>query len=162
LTLIELLLGMVILAGMAGVLSVVLSSGLDLWEAGSTGSRVDDEVRSTLERIGRELRASNGSAGQITIGAGNDSIDFPLDTDNDGAFETTVRYYLDGSMLRRQENGVPVVGNPVVSDISTVTFGDPFGNSDLITVSIGVNRTRVGEKGVAKVSMRTAVGPRNN
>lgn len=162
LTLIELLLAMVILAGMAGIATVLFSSGLDLWEAGTAGTRVDDEVRSVVERIGREVRASRESAGQITIGGGGTTIDFPLDMDDDGAYETTVRYYLDVSVLRRQENGVPVTGNPMVEDVAALAFADPYGNSDLITVSLEVTKAIKGKKGVASVAMRTAVRPRNN
>lgn len=162
LSLIELLLALAILAGMAVIMTVLLSSGLDLWEAGTAGSRVDDEVRSAVERIGREIRASRESAGQITIGGGGTSVDFPLDMDDDGAYETTVRYYLDTSVMRRQENGLPAVGDPMVGDVTSVVFADPLGNGDLITVFLEVIKVTEGKKGVASVAMRTAVRPRNN
>jgi len=162
LTLIELLLATVILAGMAVVFSVLLFSGLDLWEAGTAGSRVDGEVRSALERISREIRTSRGTAGQVVIGAGNTSVTFPLDTDDDGTYETTVHYYLDGTVLRRQDNGLPATGNPVLSDVGALAFGDPFGNSDLITFTVTVSKALEGMKGVGLVSMRTGVGPRND
>lgn len=162
LSLIELLLALAILAGMAVILTVLLSSGLDLWEAGTAGAGVDDEVRNAVERIGREIRASRESAGQITIGGGGTSIDFPLDMDDDGAYETTVRYYLDVSVLRRQENGLPAVGNPMVEDVASLVFNDPYGNSDLITISLQVAKAAEGAKGVASVIMRTGVRPRNN
>jgi hypothetical protein len=162
LTLIELLLASTILAGMAVIFTLLMSSGLDLWEAGTAGSRVDDEVRSVVERMGREVRASRKGAGQIAIGGGNTSITFPLDTDNDGAYETTVRYYLDGAVLRRQDNGLPAVGNPMLEDVTAVVFRDPFSNSDLITISVAVTKVVEGEKGVASVAMRTGAGPRND
>lgn len=162
LSLIEFLLALAILTGMAVIFTVLLSSGLDLWEAGTAGTGVDDEVRTVLERIGREIRASRAGAGQITIGGGGTDIDFPLDMDGDGAYETTVRYYLDVSVLRRQENGLPAVGNPMVEDVTSLTFDDPYGNRDLITVSLKVAKATRGEKGVAAVGMRTGVRPRNN
>jgi len=162
LTLIELLLAIVIFTGMAGIFAVLLSSGLDLWEAGTTGVGVDDEVRAALERISREVRVSRDSAGAISIGGGGTEIEFPMDVDNDGAYETTVRYYLDASVLRRQENGLPAVGDPVVKGVDSVNFGDLFGNDHLISISLSVSRGTVGKKGMVSVAMQTAVNPRNN
>ncbi|MFV2081679.1 MAG: type II secretion system protein J [bacterium] len=161
LTLVELLLAVVIMAGVAGVFYIILSSGLDLWESGTAHSAADQEVRLAMERISRELRASRNSAGQITIGGGNTTIDFPLDNDNDGAYEVTVSYYLTGSELRRQENGNPAAGDLMASDVSSISFNTLQG-FDLIGISMAVSRPREGKKGVGSVTMRTAVAPRNN
>lgn len=161
LTLVELLLAVVIMAGVAGVFYLILSSGLDLWESGTAHSAADQEVRLVIERVSRELRASRNSAGQITISAGNTAIDFPLDNDNDGAYEVTVSYYLTGSELRRQENGNPAGGDLMASDVSSISF-DTLQASDLIGIAMAVSRPIEGEKGVGTVSMRTAVAPRNN
>lgn len=161
-TLVELLLAMLIMVGVMAVLTLLLASGLDIWEAGTVSARVDDEGRVAVERLGRELRASDGGAGLISIGGGGTSISFPLDNDNDGAYETTVEYYLDGTVLRRRENGLPAVGDPVVREVTDVEFADPFGNMDLVTFSLQVAGPREGLKGVAGLRVRSAVGPRNN
>ncbi len=161
LTLIELLLAAVIMAGIAGVFFMILSSGLDLWESGTAQSAADQEVRMALERVSRELRASRNSAGQITIGAGGASISFPLDNDNDGAYEITVSYFLSGSELRRQENGLPAGGDLMAADVSSVAF-DTLKGFELIGINMAVTRQVEGEKGIGSVAMRTASAPRNN
>lgn len=161
LTLIELLLAAVIMAGVAGVFFMILSSGLDLWESGTALSAADQEVRMSLERMSRELRASRTSAGQISIGGGGSSISFPLDNDNDGIYEITVSYFLAGSELRRQENGLPAAGDLMAADVSAVSF-DTLKGYELIGISLAVARQVEGKKGVGSVSMRTAAAPRNN
>ncbi len=162
LTLVELLLALAIMAGVSVVFVVLLTSGLDVWEAGTAQSRTDQETRLALERISREIRVSRSRAGDITIGAGNTSISYPLDTNNDGAYETTVRYFLNGSDLMRQENGLPVAGDRVLKDVTGVVFDDIYGNSSLIAVTLAVTHPVEGAKGKGAVTMVTSVGPRND
>ncbi len=162
LTIVELLLALAIMAGVSVVFVALLTSGLDAWEAGTAQSRTDQEARLALERISRELRASRSRAGDITIGAGNTSIAYPLDTDNDGAYETTVRYFMSGSDLMRQENGLPTAGNRVLKDVTGVVFDDLYGNSRLIAVTLAVIHPVEGAKGKGAVTMETSVGPRND
>ena len=162
LTIVELLLALAIMAGVSIVFVVLLTSGLDVWEAGTAQSRTDQEARVAMERISREIRASRHQAGDISIGGSNTSIEYPLDTDNDGAYETTVRYFLTGSDLMRQENGLPAGGNRVLADVTGVVFDDLYGNSRLIAVTLSVTHPVEGAKGQGAVTMGTSVGPRND
>jgi type II secretory pathway pseudopilin PulG len=160
-TLIELAVAVAVLLGIGLLLSLLLSSGLDLWEAGTAQTGADQEARLALERVTRELRASRSTAGQVVIGGGGSSLTFPLDMDNDGSFETTVRYLLDGAVLRRRQAGAPLPGDPVAQGISSAVFSTLAGGS-LVAATLRVSAPREGEKGVGEVAMRSGAHPRND
>ncbi len=160
-TLIELVVAVAVLLGIGLLLSMLLSSGLDLWEAGTAQTGADQEARLALERITREMRASRSTAGQVVIGSGGSSLTFPLDMDNDGSFETTVRYLRDGTVLRRRQAGAPLPGDPVAQGISSAVFSTLSGGS-LVTTTLGISAPVEGEKGVGEVTMRSGVRPRND
>jgi type II secretory pathway pseudopilin PulG len=161
-TLIELVLVIAILIGIGLLLSRLLSSGLDLWEAGTAQTDADQEARLALERMSRELRASSSAPGQVVIGGGGTTLVFPLDVDDDGAMESTVRYLLDGATLRRRMNGAPLPGDPVAQDVASLLFDEPAGGGGLVTATLSISAPLAGAKGVGVVKMRTGAHPRND
>lgn len=108
-TLTELLIAMALLGMILSGVFALQQQGMQSYLMGASRVEVQQNARTSLELIVRELR----SAQAVTAVGGAGDMTF---LDQNG---TTVRYQLVGSMLNRSANGVPAA---LVGGVQTVTF----------------------------------------
>lgn len=133
-TLVEILLGLVLFAGIAFIIGTFMKSILDYQTLFTQQLSGEQEIQNTFAAITPEVRSMIPSAlGGYAIGqVSTSSITFYGDIDSDGIAEQ-VRYFLSGTTLKKgiiDPTGSPsayIAANEVVNDvIHNIVAGDPI------------------------------------
>ena len=135
-TLIEVLVAMFIVSIFAIMLGSIFSTVNSLAVKQRANAILFSEGRWATEFMVKELRCSTitGSPGwaRISINPSGDRVDFGIDTDADNSADTRVRYYLNGTSLRRRSRSAgPWQEAELARNVSSLNFSL---SSNMLTV----------------------------
>ena len=115
-TLIEMVITLVLISILSVGISYIFLEGFRIYSTSRNYISLRGDVRAALRRIVLEARqADSGSL------ASSSDITLVTDIDNDGVNES-VRFYLDGTDLKRQEDGFPAGGDILCGNVQSVSF----------------------------------------
>ena len=115
-TLIEMVVTLVLISILSVGVSYIFLEGFRIYSTSRNYISLRGDVRVALRRIVFEARqADSGSL------ASSSDITLVTDIDNDGVNES-VRFYLDGTDLKRQEDGSPPAGDILCGNVQSVSF----------------------------------------
>jgi len=129
-TLVEMIITILLISVLSFGIAYIFMEGFRTYVFNRNIIGLRSEARMGLKRMTSEIKLAES----ITVTSSTDfSID--ADVDDNGAAET-VRYYLDGTNLRRQKDAVPDPGNILLVDVDSVTFTAEGANALIIDITL--------------------------
>jgi prepilin-type N-terminal cleavage/methylation domain-containing protein len=142
-TLAELLVAMAILALILGGVFTLQQEGLNAYLFGAARAETQQKVRVALERMTRDLRT--GSAVTVAANCNTGANDITFTFVDDTQTTVTVRYYLNGISLMRNQTNPVVAGQPetVIGDVQAMTILCYDANANATATVVNVRSVEV-------------------
>ena len=157
-SLIEVLIGSVILLAILGGLGTTLITGRNASQQTSALISIDDKLRTVLRRVSEEVRSASRTAPGTNWAVGANSLTFNR-TLPDGTFSPPITFRLNGDLLEyitTADLGAQIV-TPLATSVDTFTVVE---NNTLLTITLGVS-VRSGSGAVLSGTQSINVSPRN-
>jgi prepilin-type N-terminal cleavage/methylation domain-containing protein len=157
-SLIEVLIGSVILLAILGGLGTTLITGRNASQQTSALISIDDKLRTILRRVSEEVRSASRTAADNNWNVGANSLTFNRALP-DGTYSPPITYRLNGDLLEyvtTGDLGVQIV-TPLATSVDTFTVVE---NNTLVTITLGVS-VRSGSGAMLSGTQSINVSPRN-
>lgn len=160
-TLIELVIAVVITSILLFGVYVAMFRGNEQVQETGIKMTLQDQGREGLYKMVQEIRQS--APDRVTVGESGSEIEFEMpDPDDlvDESFDVNwdsainVTYLIEGSQLVRQVDGVTT--DVIANDVSQVTFEGDEANPNLVTITIGLQRSMLNGRLVPETPLEVA------